>query len=285
MLGKSAKYLIFMLIFAIPGLSGADTLKRISKSGEIRLGYRTDSFPLAFDDSTGQAAGYSVDLCRRIAAAVKEHLKMDELKVNFVPLKSDNRIEAVVRDKVDIECGSSTITLSRLEKVDFTLMTFVTGGSVITKAGAGVQEISDLTDKSVAVIKGTTTESSLTEHLSSNLIDAKVVHVENREAAMKQLDAGQVDAFASDQIVLIGLLMQSANPNQYAISPDLFSFEPYGLMVKRNDADFRIVANRALAMIYRSGQYQELYGKWFGRSGVRPSPILVAMYRVQALPE
>ena len=285
MLEKSVKYLIFILILSIPGWSGADTLKRIAKTGEIRLGYRTDAFPLAFDDATGQAAGYSVDLCRRIAAGVKEHLNLNELKVSFVPLKTEDRISAIVKDKVDIECGSSTITLSRHEKVDFTLMTFVTGGSLITRAGAGIRATSDLSGKSVAVIKGTTTESALTEYLSTNLIDAKVVQVANRAEAMKQVDANQIDSFASDQIVLIGLLMKSANPNQYAISPDLFSFEPYGLMVKRNDADFRLVANRALAHIYRTGQYQELYGKWFGRSGVRPSPILVAMYRIQALPE
>ncbi len=285
MLGKSIKYLIFIMILAIPGWSGADTLKRIAKSGEIRLGYRTDAFPLAFNDATGQAAGYSVDLCRRIAAGVKEHLNLKDLKLSFVPLESEDRIAAITGDKVDIECGSSTITLSRMEKVDFTLMTFVTGGSLITRAGACIRATTDLSGKSVAVIKGTTTESALNEYLSANLIDAKVVQVANREEAMKQVDADQVNAFASDQIVLIGLLMKSANPNQYSVSPDLFSFEPYGLMVKRDDSGFRLVANRALAQIYRTGQYQDLYGKWFGRSGVRPSPILVAMYRVQALPE
>jgi len=277
--------LVFGLSCAMPALGLADTLAQIKKSGEIRLGYRTDAAPMAYNDPSGQAAGYSVDLCRRIATAVKEDLKLADLKVTFVPLTSADRLDAIVNNKADIECGSTTVTLSREEKVDFTLMTFVTGGSLLTLADSGINAFSDVGGKSVAVVSGTTSQTALKNYLAKNLIDAKVVEVPTREEAMKQLDAKQVAAFASDQVVLIGQIIQSLDPKKYSLSRELFSYEPYGLVVRRNDSDFRLVANRALAQLYRTGQIEQLYDRWFGRVGVKPSPILTAMYALQSLPE
>ena len=172
----------------------ADTLGQIKKSGEIRLGYRTDAPPMSFTDAKGQPAGYSVELCRRIAAAVKEELKLDNLKITMVPLSNAERIDAIVNNKADIECGSTTITLSRQKLVDFTSMTFVTGGSVLSHADSGIDSIAKLAGKSVAVVKGTTSETALKEYLSKNLIDAKVVVAADRDDAMKQLESKQVDA-------------------------------------------------------------------------------------------
>ncbi len=270
---------------ALPGRALAGTLDQIKKSGELRLAYRTDSSPLAFDGPSGQPSGYSVELCRRIAAAVKETLKLNDLKITYVPVTAEDRLDAIASNKADIECGSTTMTLSREEKVDFTLMTFVTGGSLLTLAGSGVGTTADLAGKSVAVVSGTTTETALKSYLAKNLIDAKVVTVATHKEAMKQLDSKQVAALASDQIVLIGLILQASEPTKYALAHDLFSFEPYAFMVRRNDADFRLVADRALAQIYRSGQIEQLYQKWFGEVGVKPSPVLGAMYVLQALPE
>jgi ABC-type amino acid transport substrate-binding protein len=269
----------------LPALALAGTLDQIRKSGEIRIGYRTDALPLAFNDSSGQPAGYSVDLCRRIATAVKDELKLADLKVTFVPLTSAERMDAVVKNKADIECGATTVTLSREEKVDFTLMTFVTGGSLLSLASSNVNALSDAAGKSIAVVTGTTSQTALKSALTKNLIDAKIVAVASREEAMKQLDAGQVVAFASDQIVLIGQILQAADPKKYSLARELFSYEPYAFVVRRDDADFRLVANRALAQLYRTGQIEQVYGKWFGQAGIKPSPVLAAMYAVQALPE
>ena len=146
--------------------------------------------------------------CKRIATAVKEELKLADLKVTFVPLTSADRLDAIVKNKADIECGATTMTLSREEKVDFTLMTFVTGGSLLSLADSNVNALADVAGKSVAVVTGTTSEAALKTALTKNLIDAKVVPVASREEAMKQLDARQVVAFASDQIVLIGQVMR-----------------------------------------------------------------------------
>ena len=137
----------------------------------------------------------------------------------------------------------------------------------------------------MAVVTGTTSEAALHKALTKSLVDAKVVPVPSREEAMKQLDAGQVVAFASDQIVLIGQIMQSADPRKYSLGRELFSYEPYAFVVRRDDSDFRLVANRALAQVYRTGQIEQVYGRWFGQAGIKPSPVLTAMYGLQALPE
>jgi ABC-type amino acid transport substrate-binding protein len=281
----TAVLLTLLATFAVSTSASADTLGQIRKSGEIRLGYRTDAPPMSFNDAQGQAAGYSVELCRRIAAAVKDELKLANLKITMVPLSNEERIEAIANGKADIECGSTTITLSRQKVVDFTSMTFVTGGSIISLADAGIDTVAKLAGKSVAVVEDTTSETALKAYLAKNLIDAKVVVLPNRDEAMKQLDAKQVDAFAGDQVVQIGYLLQAANPAAYKLSRDLFSYEPYALVVRRNDADFRLVANRALAQIFRGGQIEAIYVQSFGRLGVKPSPVLSAVYTLGALPE
>ena len=282
---SNAASLLAVISCALPALALGGTLEQIKKSGEIRIGYRTDAPPLAFNDASGQAAGYSVDLCKRIATAVKEKLKLADLKVTFVPLTSADRLDAIVKNKADIECGATTVTLSREEKVDFTLMTFVTGGSLLSLADSNVNALGDVAGKSVAVVTGTTSEAALKTALTKNLVDAKVVTVASREEAMKQLEASQVVAFASDQIVLIGQIMQSADPKKYKLARELFSYEPYAFVVRRGDSDFRLEANRALAQVYRTGQIEQLYGRWFGQAGIKPSPVLNAMYALHSLPE
>ncbi|MGI9290518.1 MAG: hypothetical protein ACR2QG_04470, partial [Gammaproteobacteria bacterium] len=136
-----------------------------------------------------------------------------------------------------------------------------------------------------AIVTGTSTAPALAKFIEDSLIDAELIEAESLDAAMDMLDAGEVDAVADDQIVLIGQILDSKDPAAHMLSHDLYSFEPYALVVKRDDAAFRLVANRALAKLYRSGQYKQLYDRWFGRFGIQPSPILAAMYELQALPE
>ena len=272
-------------LVALPVTGYCGTLDQIRKSGEIRLGYRTDAPPMSFNGENGQPTGYSVELCRRIADAVKAQLKLSSLKVTFVPLTTEERIDGIVNNKADIECGATTVTLSRREQVDFTAMTFLTGGSILSLADSGIDVIADLAGKSVAAVTGTTSQSGLTAYLQKNGIQARVIGVANRNEAIKQLQAKQVDAFASDQIVLIGVLMQAPDPGAFKLTRDLFSYESYGLVVRRNDADFRLVADRALAQLYRTGQIEQIYAQSFGKAGLRPSEVLTAMYSFGALPE
>jgi ABC-type amino acid transport substrate-binding protein len=287
---KKMRNAVALMVFLLLGFSAhaakfTGTLQKVANSGVITVGYNADSPPFSFEDEAGLPVGYSVDLCRRIATATKEKLGLKELEVKFVEITLQDRFSAVESGKVDIECSSSTITLSRLETVDFTLMTFVTGGALVSKAAAPIMTTGDVGGKSVAVTRGTTTEVALKEYLKESLIDASVVLVDTDSDGMKLLDEGKVQAFASDQVVLIGQIVNSGDPESYALSEDIFSFEPYGLSLRRNDADFRLLANRSLAQIYRTGQFKTLFNKWFGRVGLRPSPVLAAMYQLEALPE
>ncbi len=280
---------LLLAVLVLPGASllAQGTLERVADRGEFRIGYRTDARPLSYEEN-GEAAGYSVDFCRRIAAAVREHLSLADMRVTFVPLTTENRIDAVVNGDIDIECGTTTVTLGRQELVDFTLMTFVTGGTILSMAENRVATMADLAGRRVAVIGGTTSATALQAHLSDNLIDAQVVMVADRSEGMAQLASGDVDGFASDQIVLVGEAMQAIATDSnlsYSFADELFSFEPYAMMVQRNDADFRLVANRAIAQLFRGGQYAQLYQQWIGSVGIAPSPMLLAMYQVQTLSE
>ncbi len=290
---KHNSFTSIVLLAAILNLPGSDllaqesegTLEKIARTGEFVIGYRTDASPLSYENADGQPSGYSVDLCRRIAAGVKAHLGKEDIEAKFVRVTSDERISAIVSGKIDIECGSTTITLSRQEHVDFTLPTFVTGGSVLSLAEKGINDMSDLSGKKIGVVKNTTTVEQLRHYLQQNLIDAEVIIVINRKEGMNQLNHGDIDAFASDQIVLIGQIIEALFPKRYSLMDETFSYEPYGLVVRRNDADFRLVANKAIAQLYRSGQHIQIFNKWIGRIGIRPPPILVAMYQLNTLPE
>ena len=261
------------------------TLEKIARTGEFVIGYRTDASPLSYENANGEPSGYSVDFCRRIAAGVKAHLGKDDIETRFVRVTSNDRLSAVVAGKIDIECGSTTITLGRQEQVDFTLPTFVTGGSVLSLKKSGILDMSGLSGKKVGVGKDTTTVEQLRNYLQQNLIDAELVIVADRKEGMRLLNRGDIDGFASDQIVLIGQVVESIDPNRYSLVTETFSYEPYGFVVRRNDADFRLVANSAIAQLYRSGQHIDIFFKWIGRIGIQPPPMLIAMYQLSSVPE
>jgi glutamate/aspartate transport system substrate-binding protein len=283
--------LLLAALVAIMGIGPAaaqqltGTLQKINDSGTIVLGHRDASPPFSFLNEKKQPAGYSVDLCLRIVEAVKTRLGRPDLTVKYVPVSAENRFDKVVDGTIDLECGNTTHTLSGQERVDFTLMTFITGASLLLPAGSSIQSVADLGGKRVAVVEGTTTETELRTKLKQGLIDAKVLPVKDHDAGIKMLEKGQVDAHAGDQLVLIGLAREAKDPNKFALAPEIFTYEPYALPVRRNDADFRLVADRALAQLYRTGQIAQVYDKWFGDWGGRPSRLLLAMYALNGLPD
>lgn len=286
----TASFAAAALATLLPILAGTaaaaeGTLEKIARTGEFVIGYRTDSLPLSFQDRQGRPAGYSVDLCRRIGERVRQHFADEDIEVKFVPVSSEERIAAVVDGTIDIECGSTTVTLSRHERVDFSLPTFVTGASIVSLKGSGIQDAADLAGKRIAVAKGTTTEQKLRAFLAETAIDAEIVIVGDRTEGWARLNQDNVDAMASDQIVLIGLIMSSQDPTRYWLDSEIFSYEPYAFVVRRNDADFRLVVNRALAEVYRSGDYADIYYEWIGKAGIEVPPVVAVMYQLGALPE
>lgn len=261
------------------------TLTKIVRTGEFVIGYRADSSPLSYENGDGEPSGYSVDLCRRVATSIKSLFPDRKIETKYVRVSSDERLSAVVDGTVDIECGSTTITLSRQELVDFSLPTFVTGGSILSLSESGIQDVSNLSGKKVGVTKGTTTVHQLQSHLDEKLIDAEIVLIEDRNVGMNLLNGGDIDALASDQIVLIGQIIEARNPARYSIIDEIYSYEPYGFAMRRNDADFRLAVNRAIAQIYRNGEHADIFYKWIGRIGISVPPILAAMYQLSAIPE
>ncbi len=279
--------LVVAALFSSASVTAQGTLDRIRERGELRIGYRTDARPLSFEEN-GAPAGYSVDLCKRIAAGIGEQLRMPAMKATYVKVTTENRFDALLIGHIDIECGATTITVGRLERVDFTLMTFVTGGTFLSKADKRIGGPADLAGKRVAVSRGTSTATALQAYLKENSIDARVVTVDDRDAGMARLQRGDVDALAGDQIVLLGNALEALEANKdsnFSFADALFSYEPYGFMVRRNDADFRLAVNRALAKVFRDGDQAQIYQHWIGSNGVKASPMLIAMYLVQGLSE
>lgn len=265
--------------------AASETLKRIKNNGEIRIGYREATEPFSFKGEDGRVVGYSIDMCGRIATGVKTELGVKDLKTTYVPVTLTDRFDALESGKIDILCAATTITLSRMAKMDFTVMTFVTGGGFMSLASAPIQLATELSGKTVAVVAGSTSETGFATFLEESFIDANIVKAASLEAAQRMLDAGEADVVAGDQIGLIGQIVVSEDPRKYKIAEDLFSYEPYALAVQRDDPEFLLIANRALVRTYRTGQFKQVYDQWFGRIGLRPTPILQAMYTIFSFPE
>jgi ABC-type amino acid transport substrate-binding protein len=278
--------LLGSLILACPALAQNldGTLARIKASGAMNIGYRESSPPFSFAGPDKRPVGYSIDLCMHVAGAIQKQLGLANLKLEWVPVTAENRIDMVAQGKVDIECGTTTASLSRQERVDFSLMTFVDGAGLLTTKAANLRGPADLSGKRIAVIPGTTTEKALAAYLKAGFIDAQVIRVNGPAEGLSALERGSADAFASDRGVLIGLAVTSKDPARFVLPNLEFSYEPYGLMLRRNDAAFRLAVNRALAGLYRSGGIATIYERWFGAFG-KPGQALQAMYLLNGLPE
>lgn len=261
------------------------TLKRIGETGQINLGFREAEPPMSFLDGSGVPVGYSIDLCEHIVAAVKQELGRSDIKINYVPVTAESRFPSIESAGIDILCGATTKTLGRSERVGFTQLTFVTGASLLSLGETKVSNISELKGKRVAVVDNTTTIEALKGVLGETLVDAEVVPVSSAADGMTLLDGGEVDAFSSDQVVLIGQVIARDSGKKYYLSQDLFSFEPFALAVSRGDVDFQLLADRALSQLNRSGQILKIYHRWFGRFAKEPTMALRALYQLNATPE
>jgi len=278
--------MVSVLALAVPALAAepTGTLKRIKDRKTIVLGHRESSWPFSFVNDEGKPAGYSVDLCVRIAEAVQKDLALPSLPVKWVKLTPENRLKAVADGAVDLECGSTTATLSRQQQVDFTITTFLDGGSLLAMDASGIESVKDLAGKRVGIVAGTTTERALAAALRQYVISPQMVVVKDHAEGLAALENGTVDAYASDRVILIGLGRRSKDVSKLAVSTQLFSYEPYGLALRRGDADFRLAANRALSRLFRSEDIARIYDKWFGDMG-KPSLALMLMYGMTAIPE
>ena len=269
---KSILTTILFIAFFINPLSAqelAGTLQQIQKSGKIKIGYRLSQPPMSFLDKDGVPAGYSIDLCKNIVTEINKKIDGD-IAVEYVPVTAEERFHALADKKIDILCGATTKTLSRSELVDFTQLTFITGASFMTLKGMRIK--GNFAGKNIGVVKGTTTAMELKELFKETQIDANIIPLNTILEGLNALRGKKIDAFAADQVVLIGLAINSGDPGKFSILPDLFSYEPLALAVRRNDADFRLIADRVISNLCRSKQILTIYDKWFSNfSNVRPA--------------
>jgi len=267
----------------VTAVSADTTLERIRARHAIVFAYRDGAAPFSFKDRDGRVRGYSVELCARIAEAIRRELKLVELKVDWIPVTADTRLQSVAGGRADAECGTTTITLSRMESVDFSLPIFVDGGTLLVRAKSPVQRVADLASKRVAVIRNTTTERALLSALDVADVSPRIVPVGTMEEGAAAVREGRADAYAGDRLVLRQLVMREGN-DAFALVADDFSYEPYGIVVPRNDADFRLAVNRGLVAAYKRGDIDPIFQRWLAPLGT-PGPLLNAMFYLNALPD
>ena len=265
-----------------PPLDGR--LKKIQATKTIAVAYRTDALPFSFEDADKQPAGYTVDLCKRIVGVIEKQIDVTPLQIKWVPVNVQNRLAAVTSGQADMECGATTVTLTRMKEVDFSTLTFVDGTGLLIRASTPGNSLSDLANKKIAVIAGTSNERALAEAMKAKVVTATVSTVKTREEGLEQLESGLIDAFASDRVLLVGLVAKAKDQKALALLGDSLSYEPYAITLPRGDWALRQSVNAALAQIYKSPALPEIYGRWFGGMG-RPNAVLEIMYALGRLPE
>jgi len=279
--------LLLFAVLAVPtaGAQGLDgRLKKIADSKSITIAHRTDAAPFSFVDADRNVTGFSVDLCRRVVASLEKQLKIDKLAVKLLPVTTQTRFDAVAKGQADLECGASTVTLSRMKTVDFSSFIFIETTGLLAKAAGDYKSLSDLGGRKIAVIGGTTNERAVRAQLERRKVNATVVPVKSNEEGIAAVESGAADAFASDALLLVGGVVKAKDPKSLALLNDRLSYEPYGIVLPRGDYNFRLAINTALSQIYSSEQIDEVFGRWFSAFG-KPTPLTEAVYILGAIPE
>ncbi len=242
------------------------TMKRIAETKTFTIGHRDASVPLSYIGPDGKAQGYSIDICLKIAEAAKEELKLDKMEVKFVPLTPQTRIPLLTAGTVDIICESSTHTIGRSRQIAFLSTTFLTGSKLLVRKDSGIKSLDDMNGKALVAALGTTNEKAAQVEIDRKGIKLKggeIIKVKDHSQAMLNLDQGRADAYVSDDVVLFGLASAAKNPAEWEVVGPYFSYDPYGMMIARNNDDFRLVGDATIARLVSSGEMQKIYDKWF----------------------
>ena len=254
---------VLALALALPAAAQEGTLKKIKDGGSITIGHRDASIPFSYYDDKQQPVGYAVDLCLRVVDAVKSELKMDKLDVKYQLVTSANRIPLMANGTIDLECGSTTNNLERQKQVWFTITHFVTANRWVAKKAANLKTLQDLKGKTVVSTAGTTNIKGITEINAGQNLGMNIISANGHPEAFQMVETGRAAAFVMDDILLYSLAAQARNPGDYAISTEATSVEPYGIMLRKDDAGFKKAVDAAMVGLYKSGQINAIYDKWF----------------------
>ena len=240
------------------------TLKKVKETGSITIGFRESSVPFSYLDDKQQPVGFAMDVCAKIVDAVKKELKLTKLEVKLNPVTSATRIPLMANGTIDLECGSTTNNAERQKQVWFTNTHFLTASRYVTKKASNIKKIDDLKGKTIVSTSGTTnikqaTEANVAKNLGMTILPAK-----DHAEAFLMVETDRAVAFVMDDILLASLVAGSKTPAAYKISDDAFSLpEPYGIMLRKDDAEFKKVVDAATAALYKSPDGTKIYNKWF----------------------
>ena len=258
-------------------------LKIIHETATLRVAYRTDSRPFSYVDAQGRPVGYTIELCERIARSLEAQLNV-ALTINWVPGDERTRFDAIVTDTADMECGSTTVSLSRMKIVDFSSVVFADSTGVLVKSGKDLFTFDNMVGKNIGVIAGTTNARAVRDQLARRNLSATLVEFRDRREGIAALARGDLDGFASDKFVLLALA-RAESLRDFMLLPDDLSFEPFAIMLPRGDWAFRLAVNTALAHVFRSGEILGLYTKYLGGVGLGVSNWAGVVFMFGGLPE
>lgn len=252
-------------LLAVPAYAAemTGTLKKIKDTGVIKVGHRDASVPLSYLDDKQKPIGYSIDICMKIVDRVKAELKLPNLKVEFVPVTSQTRIPILTGGNIDIECGSTTNSVERQKQVDFAPTYFVTGTKIIVKKSSGIKGYNDLKGKTVVYTQGTTNERAMKAYNDEKKLDIKFIPSKDHAESFLAVQTDRAAAFPMDDVLLYGLKAGAKNPDDFVVIGEFLSDDPYAIMLRRDDPAFKKVVDAAVTAIYKSGEINKIYTKWF----------------------
>ncbi len=239
------------------------TLKKIKDTGAITIGYRESSIPFSYLDDNQKPIGYAMDLCMKIVDAVKANLKMPNLKVGLQPVTSGNRIPQLQAGNIDIECGSTTNSVERQKQVSFGPTYFVINVTAAVKRNSGIKSLADLNGKTISTTSGTTSVPLLKQYEKTKNVAVKEIYGKDHAESFLLLVQDRVSAFVMDDILLAGQIANSANPKDYVIIPESLRQEPYSMMLRKDDPQFKALVDKTISGVMKSGEIHKIYAKWF----------------------
>lgn len=252
-----------LCVFATSAHAQEGTLDKIKLKNEITIGHRDASIPFSYVTGGSQPVGFAVDICMHIVDAVKQRLSLPSLKINYMTVTSQNRIPLVQNGTVDLECGSTTNSMARQQQVAFSPNYIMVNVGVAVKKASGIQSLADLQGKTIVTTTGTTSIPLLRSHKRSENLQVNEIYGKDHADSFLSLETDRAAAFVMDDILLAGQIASSKNPSDYKILPDVLRQEPYGIMLRKDDPQFKGLVDVAVRDLIKTGKIQELYSKWF----------------------
>jgi glutamate/aspartate transport system substrate-binding protein len=259
---KAALAALACALVATPVLAQG-TVEKIKQSGAITIGHRDASIPFSYYDDQQKVVGYAMDICMRVVEDLKKDLNMPNLKVNYQLVTSANRIPLMANGTIDLECGSTTNNLDRQKQVSFTNTHFVTANRWVAKKSANLKKLEDLKGKTIVSTAGTTNIKQITEINAAQNLGMNIISANGHPEAFQMVETGRAAAFVMDDILLYSLAAQSRTPSDYEISSVALSVEPYGIMLRKDDPEYKKLVDKSTANTYTSGAINAIYEKWF----------------------